>query len=101
MKNPYDKNGLPRNICFGMGDDYAGVIAWFINLPKTKYFDEETWVFYFADCSVMRQRVPAVNSVLDKANFSSLTPSDREFIMQFYVDTFGRPEDWRGDTFVG
>ena len=101
MTNPYDENGLPRNLCFGMDTDYAGVIAWFTNMPKTKYFDEETWVFYLADCSVELRRTPMVDGVFNKANFSSLAPSDQEFIMRFYVDTFGRPEDWRGDTFVG
>ena len=44
MKNPYDKNGLPGNIeVRKVSDDCT--IVYFSNMPKVKYFDDETWVF--------------------------------------------------------
>ena len=101
MKNPYDENGLPRNIEVRKASDDC-MIVYFSDMPKVKYFDDETWVFYLREyCnSAQLDFVPKVDTC-SKANFSSLAPSDQEFVMRFYVDTFGRPEDWRGDTFVG
>lgn len=101
MKNPYDENGLPKNIEVRKVSDGCAIV-YFSDMPKVKYFDDETWVFYLREhCnSAQVDCVPKVDTC-PKANFSSLAPSDQEFIMRFYVDTFGRPEDWRGDTFVG
>ena len=101
MKNPYDENGLPRNIeVRKVRDDCT--IVYFSNMPKAKYFDGETWVFCLREYgnSAQADCAPKVDAC-PKANFSSLTPSDQEFVMRIYVDTFGRPEDWRGDTFIG
>ena len=100
MKNPYDENGLPRNIeVQKVSDDCA--IVYFSDMPKSKYFDDETWVFYLREhCNSAQVGCAPKVDTCSKANFSSLAPSDQEFVMRFYVDTFGRPEDWRGDTFV-
>ena len=109
MKNPYDENGLPRNIVCG-GLSNSVVFCTFINLPDVKYFDDETWEFYYvpyAEEKMWSAKV-SLGHAMQRIEYSSYGypfyeyPEEfQEFIMRFYVDTFGRPEDWRGDTFVG
>ena len=91
----YDENGMPVNLEIRKypNEEYAKLV-WFVNLPNSKYFDEGTWNIFIGK-NIHSARINEAPECFgwSRIPFSELTKDAQAFVLRYYEDTFGRPDE--------